>query len=91
MQVIDGKDHAYRSLSSAFRTVVNNEGVIGLYQGMWPAMLASAGSWGGYFFCYEASKARKLASRTDDTKLNTIDHVRQVLALILSFFLCPSV
>lgn len=40
----------------AFRVIVRHEGVIGLYQGLVPAVIGSAVSWGGYFFVYEGLK-----------------------------------
>lgn len=36
---------------------------MGLYQGLSPALLASAVSWGGYFFLYEGMKKQALAVR----------------------------
>lgn len=73
MQVIDGQDQAYRSLRTSLRIVIKNEGLRGLYQGMAPAMFAASGSWGGYFYFYEASKERKVKNRAG--KLNSVDHV----------------
>lgn len=67
MQVVDGMDKAYSSnyssLRSSFRAVLSNEGVKGLYKGITPAVLAAAGSWGGYFYFYEHSKNRKLLQK----------------------------
>ena len=40
----------------AFRVVVRHEGLMGLYQGLIPAVIGSAVSWGGYFFVYEGLK-----------------------------------
>ena len=59
-QVHEGVGPAYTSISSAFATIVSKEGVHGLYQGAVPALLASAASWGGYFYFYENAKQRKL-------------------------------
>jgi solute carrier family 25 folate transporter 32 len=42
----------------ALRGIVKHEGVIGLYQGLTPALVGSAVSWGGYFFLYEGFKER---------------------------------
>jgi len=40
----------------AFRTVIKHEGFMGLYQGLTPAVIGSAISWGGYFYVYEGLK-----------------------------------
>lgn len=40
----------------AFRVIVRHEGFLGLYQGLVPAVIGSAVSWGGYFFVYEGLK-----------------------------------
>ena len=50
----------YSSIYSSARTVWKQESVTGFYKGMGPAMVASAGSWGAYFYLYEYSKERKL-------------------------------
>lgn len=49
-----------RRISSwrVFRAVVRQEGVLGLYQGLTPAVVGSSVSWGGYFFFYEGMKKR---------------------------------
>jgi solute carrier family 25 (mitochondrial folate transporter), member 32 len=65
MQVTDGTSGAYRSLRGAFRSVLQNEGIKGLYKGMTPGVIASTGSWGGYFYFYELSKRRKLGEKKD--------------------------
>ena len=59
-QVHEGLGSAYTSISGAFQTIVSKEGMRGLYQGAVPALLASAASWGGYFYFYENAKQRKL-------------------------------
>ncbi|KAG7338001.1 mitochondrial carrier protein [Nitzschia inconspicua] len=38
------------------RGVIKHEGIRGLYQGLTPAVIGSAGSWGGFFYVYEAMK-----------------------------------
>jgi solute carrier family 25 folate transporter 32 len=40
------------------RGIVKHEGWTGLYQGLTPAVVGSAVSWGGYFFLYEGFKQR---------------------------------
>ena len=76
MQVIDDSSGTYRSLSRAFRTVLKTEGINGLYRGVGPALFAASGSWGGYFYFYEMSKARKSLKLRENEKLGTVDHVR---------------
>ncbi len=80
MQVIDTKDQIYRHFLQSVRTVVREEGLHGLYQGMSPALFAASGSWGGYFYFYEKSKARKLEQklhqgRIEGQVLSSADHV----------------
>jgi len=65
----------YGSVFESLRTVLKNEGARGLYQGVTPAMIAASGSWGGYFFLYEQSKARKLRAMGSNGTLNTFDHL----------------
>ena len=56
MQVIENRQGAYGSLRSSLVTIFRMEGVRGLYRGLLPAVIASSGSWGGYFFLYEYFK-----------------------------------
>ena len=58
MQVHEGAFGAYRGVWSALTEIFQREGLRGLYAGLSPAVLASALSWGGYFFFYEHSKVR---------------------------------
>jgi hypothetical protein len=92
MQVTSNVSLAYRSLPSTIRSVFLYEGFYGFYRGMTPAIVASSGSWGGYFYLYELAKKRKLdgceaqSSSSSKTlgslrKLNTIDHVRSIRIL----------
>ena len=94
MQVIESsgttmQSRGYHSMHSATRTVLAKEGFLGLYQGLFPAVIASAGSWGFYFLLYENSKQRKLRSFENGTKLSTIDHllsgVEAGVVLVLAF------
>jgi solute carrier family 25 folate transporter 32 len=41
-----------------FHGVMKHEGIRGLYQGLVPAVIGSAVSWGGFFFVYEDLKSR---------------------------------
>jgi solute carrier family 25 folate transporter 32 len=78
MQVVDtmAESNPYRSLARSFSTVLRNEGIRGLYRGVVPATVAAAGSWGGFFYFYEYSKARKLQYYADgDGNLGVDDHV----------------
>ena len=56
-------------------------GWLALYQGLWPALLGSAISWGGYFYFYEAGKKalteRKQKEEQNKTcvTLNSFDHL----------------
>ena len=91
MQVDESRNGAYRTILGSFQRVVKQEGVAGLYKGLTPAVLASCGSWGGYFYLYEMAKRRKLselqvqaASRTSAAAaaagggaavLNSVDHL----------------
>lgn len=45
-----------RTIMCTLRGVVRHEGFMGLYQGLTPALVGSAASWGGYFFLYEGMK-----------------------------------
>jgi Mitochondrial carrier protein. len=47
-----------RTMMGTLRHVVKYEGVSGMYQGLTPALVGSAASWGGYFFFYEGIKQR---------------------------------
>ena len=85
MQVEETRNGAYRTILGSFQRVLKQEGVTGLYKGLTPAVLASCGSWGGYFYLYEMAKKRKLTKRNDssssgdlcggDNKLNSVDHL----------------
>jgi len=82
MQVAEASTRAawrnpYGSVLGSLRLVVRNEGAAGLYQGLTPAIIASAGSWGGYFYFYEHSKSRKLAAAAGSGRqgLTTVDHL----------------
>jgi solute carrier family 25 folate transporter 32 len=74
------EDPGYRTKGFRRRTmlrtmgqVIRHEGVVGLYQGLAPALIGSAASWGGYFFLYEGIKKELLhlkhkASPHDETE-----------------------
>jgi len=46
--------------------VIKYEGVGGLYQGLTPALVGSAASWGGYFFLYEGIKREWIERRREE-------------------------
>lgn len=54
---LSGRAKPYK-LYEAFATVLRNEGVLGLYQGLPSALYGSGMSWGGYFYFYEHAKVR---------------------------------
>lgn len=61
MQVFK-KEAGYGTTKSSIHSVLRKEGIVGLFRGIAPALVASAGSWGGYFYIYELLKERKLQS-----------------------------
>ena len=48
------------TMCNTVRGVLRHEGVLGLYQGLSPALIGSSASWGGYFFFYEYLKQQML-------------------------------
>jgi len=54
---------APQRLVGAFKSVLQKEGTLGLYQGLPAGLYGSGISWGGYFYFYELSKSRWVASR----------------------------
>lgn len=79
MQVMGGQRASYSSFSRAVFSVFKQEGFRGFFQGLSPAVFASAGSWGGYLYFYEASKNRKLKhyqkQHGHEAILGTKDHL----------------
>jgi solute carrier family 25 folate transporter 32 len=49
-----------RTMIGTLRHVVKYEGLVGMYQGLTPALVGSAASWGGYFFFYEGIKQQMM-------------------------------
>ena len=45
-----------KSVLGNMREIIRKEGPLGLYQGLSPALIGSAVSWGGYFYIYERMK-----------------------------------
>jgi len=50
-----------------FQGVVKYEGVRGLYQGLVPAVIGSAVSWGGFFYVYETMKRQLRCMKANNT------------------------
>lgn len=75
--------HARLGAIRMLRGVVKYEGVRGLYQGLVPAVVGSAVSWGGFFYVYETMKRelRYVKSRSDygmnNATISTSDQNRQ--------------
>lgn len=61
-----------------FRSIIRHEGIAGFYQGLTPAVIGSAVSWGGYFFLYEGFKnqlkERKRSRGDKSLELNSLDN-----------------
>jgi solute carrier family 25 folate transporter 32 len=83
MQVIESKSKAYGTMRTAILTVIHTEGAKGLYRGLVPAVIASSGSWGGYFYFYEYFKKSK--TRSDGSSLGITEHV--IISFSWSFIL----
>ena len=49
------------------RGVIRHEGISGLYQGLTPAVVGSAISWGGFFFVYEGLKREMRHLKASDS------------------------
>lgn len=64
------KSKRYGSICHTLRGVIRNEGILGLYQGINPAVLGSSASWGGYFFFYEGIKKEMTMRKAKSPKLN---------------------
>ena len=62
----------FRSIS-LIRGIVRHEGIIGLYQGLTPAVIGSALAWGGYFYLYEGMKTN-LKVYKQKLELNSIEN-----------------
>jgi hypothetical protein len=85
MQVIDSQSSSYRTVRSSLQTIIKNEGWYGLYRGLVPSVIASTGSWGGYFFLYNQFKALNI--RKDGLPAQFSDNVYIYFIKILFKFL----
>uniref|UniRef100_A0A7S1ZHN0 Mitochondrial carrier protein n=1 Tax=Ditylum brightwellii TaxID=49249 RepID=A0A7S1ZHN0_9STRA len=73
--------------TSTLRGVIRHEGLLGLYQGLTPALLASAASWGGYFFFYEGIKTKMIMMSLSEQQKNNnkkLSHVENFTAACAS-------
>lgn len=65
------------------RYIIRHEGVSGLYQGLTPAVIGSAVSWGGYFYLYEGFK-KSLKERNEKkgifTDLSSVENFALAIA-----------
>eukprot|EP00299_Pterocystis_sp_00344_P013337 c6525_g1_i1.p1 GENE.c6525_g1_i1~~c6525_g1_i1.p1 ORF type:complete len:297 (+),score=48.08 c6525_g1_i1:47-892(+) len=70
------------------KQIIASEGVLALYQGLFPGLLAASVSWGGYLFFYERAKARQ---RTTTENLHSGHHIAAGFeaGIIMVFFTNP--
>ena len=61
------------SFLRTFRQVIRHEGLLGLYQGMSPAIIGSSASWGGYFFLYEGMKQKYRSYKRQNRNDHLVD------------------
>mmetsp|Transcript_41405 Transcript_41405/g.99743 ORF Transcript_41405/g.99743 Transcript_41405/m.99743 type:complete len:325 (+) Transcript_41405:476-1450(+) len=75
MQVHDKQGERLASMR-IIRGILKHEGIFGLYNGMTPAVIGSAVSWGGFFFVYENFKksARQRKGLEKQSDLTSIDN-----------------
>mmetsp|Transcript_14941 Transcript_14941/g.37631 ORF Transcript_14941/g.37631 Transcript_14941/m.37631 type:complete len:366 (+) Transcript_14941:127-1224(+) len=64
-----------------FRGVIKYEGVRGLYQGLVPAVVGSAVSWGGFFYVYETMKRQLKHSKLNYSSNNNAALVKSTQEL----------
>jgi len=57
-----------RGLVSTMKGIIRYEGIVSLYNGLSPGLLASSISWGGYFFFYETFKNQLLELQKPNTE-----------------------
>ncbi|CBJ48450.1 folate transporter [Ectocarpus siliculosus] len=74
-QVYDKGPSPYKSLGTAFRTIIREEGARALYQGLGPALLGNAVAWGGFFYCYEKIKTAIRARVPQEADLGAVHHL----------------
>lgn len=73
-----------RGITQTLRGIVRHEGISGLYQGLTPALLGSALSWGGYFFFYEEIKKKMTMYKLDGKKNSDLGSMENFTAACLS-------
>ncbi len=57
------------TMSHVVRGIIRHEGYSGLYNGLTPAVVGSAVSWGGYFFFYEAIKSKMVTLKKQNRNM----------------------
>jgi solute carrier family 25 (mitochondrial folate transporter), member 32 len=73
-----------RGIVRTLRQIVHYEGIQGLYQGLTPALMGSAISWGGYFFFYEEIKKELLHLKNQNETRNELGSLENFSAACLS-------
>lgn len=81
--------HNPSSILNLFLQITRNEGILGLYQGLSPALIGSGLSWGGYFYFYEIIKQEirvwNSSSSSSFTKHENSRDTNRVLSPIENF------
>ncbi len=67
-----------RTICTTFRGVIRQEGYIGLYRGLSPAVIGSAASWGGFFILYEEIKKQMLLMKKQASSNGHFSITREV-------------
>ncbi|KAL7461327.1 hypothetical protein ACHAXS_001748, partial [Conticribra weissflogii] len=72
----NGNNYNYRTntICTTIRGVIRNEGYLGLYRGLTPAVIGSAASWGGFFILYEEIKGQMLQYKIQKLSLPVDDN-----------------
>jgi len=65
----------YKGTIDAFKTILKTEGALGLYQGLFPNLVANSMAWGGYFFFYNYAKSRYKDKFLLDGELGAKEHL----------------
>lgn len=73
-----------QTMMNTMRGILRYEGISGLYQGLSPALLGSAASWGGYFFLYEWMKSRVVEYKKMENETYKLSHLENFTAACAS-------